>query len=123
MRHHLKSVNTILYCRQWEETVVFYRDLLGLSVSFSNHWFVEFTLTDGARLSIADQRQASIKSARGKGITLSLEMTDIQSFWEKINDSGLKPSKIRHHAWNARVFYLFDPEGHRLEFWQPDNRI
>ena len=20
--------------------------------------------------------------------------------------------------WNARVFYLFDPEGHRIEIWQ-----
>lgn len=122
MRPYLKSANTILYCRQWKETVAFYKELLGLPVSFSTPWFVEFALTDGACLSIADQRRTSVKSARGKGITLSLEVTDIVALRKKAAENGLKPSDIRHHAWNARIFYVFDPEGHRLEFWQPDTR-
>lgn len=123
VRRHLKSVNTILYCRQWKETVVFYRDRLKLPVSFSTQWFVEFALTDGARLSIADHRRTSVKSGRGKGITLSLEVTDIEALWKNADESGLKPSDIRHHPWDARIFYVFDPEGHRLEFWQPSDSI
>jgi len=31
---------------------------------------------------------------------------------------GLKPTIIKKHPWNARVFYLFDPEGDRIEIWQ-----
>ncbi len=40
----------ILYCRQWNNTVEFYRDLMKLPVSFSNNWFVEFLLTETSRL-------------------------------------------------------------------------
>jgi hypothetical protein len=31
---------------------------------------------------------------------------------------GLEPTAIENHPWNARVFYLFDPERHRIEVWQ-----
>ena len=45
----IKAANTILYCSKWDETVLFYRDQLKLSVSFSTDWFVEFSLnTPGA---------------------------------------------------------------------------
>jgi len=115
----LKSANTIFYCNRWAETVAFYRDGLGLPVCFSNHWFVEFVLTSTARLSIADQRQATVHSAGGRGSTLSLEVDDIRAVRTGLRQSGLNPGEIRSHAWNAEVFYLFDPEGHRLEIWQP----
>ena len=118
----LKSVNTILYCARWKETVDFYRDLLRLPVIFSTDWFVEFELTETARLSIADQRQTTVKSAGGAGITLTLEVSDIQVVWEKAFKAGLKPTDIKVHNWNAYTFYLFDPEGHRLEFWQPQKK-
>jgi predicted enzyme related to lactoylglutathione lyase len=118
----LKSVNTILYCARWKETISFYRDLLRLPVIFSTDWFVEFELTETARLSIADQRLATIKSAEGNGITLALEVSDIQAVWEKSFKAGLKPTAIKTHNWNAYIFYIFDPEGHRLEFWKPEKK-
>ena len=31
---------------------------------------------------------------------------------------GLEPTRIQEHPWDARVFHLFDPEGHRIEIWQ-----
>ena len=118
----LKSVNTILYCAKWEETIRFYKDLLCLPVIFSTGWFVEFELTETARLSIADQRQTMVKSAGGDGITLTLEVSDIQVAWEKAFKARLKPTDIKAHNWNAYTFHIFDPEGHRLEFWQPQKK-
>lgn len=118
MRRHLKTVNTILYCARWEETVEFYRTLLRLPVTFSTRWFVEFALTDTARLSIADQRHASVKTGGGQGITIAMAVDDIQEMRAFVKGVGLEPTAIKSHAWSARVFYLFDPEGHRLEFWQ-----
>ncbi|WP_035255458.1 VOC family protein [Desulfatiglans anilini] len=114
----MKSANTILYCREWEETVRFYRDRLHLPVRFSNDWFVEFELTQGARLSVADERRSSVKSSRGLGITLALEVDDIEGVREYAERAGLKPTALRRHPWDARVFYLVDPEGHRVEIWQ-----
>ena len=118
MSKEIKATNTILYCRKWEETVEFYRDHLRLPVSFSADWFVEFCLNSSSRLSVADENRASIKSCSGKGITLALQVGDIDKAWENIDKAGLDPTQIRRHSWNAKVFYLFDPEGHRIEIWE-----
>lgn len=119
MNERFKSGNTILYCRQWEETVAFYREGLRLTVAFSNDWFVEFIVSGDARLSVADESRASTKSSGGSGITLSLETDDMDEEWNLLVKGGFSPSPIKNHPWNARVFYIQDPEGHRIEFWQP----
>ncbi len=114
----IKAANTILYCRKWEDTVRFYRDQLNLSVSFSTDWFIEFSLNAISRLSIADEKRASIKTSQGKGITLSWEVDRIERSWADVCKKGLEPTSIRKHPWGARFFFLLDPEGHRIEFWQ-----
>ena len=113
------TVNMILYCKAWKKTVRFYRDGLHLPVHFSTDWFVEFTLNASSRLSVADEKHASIKSGAGRGMTFSLEVEDVQATWDDAKKNGLRPTGISPHPWNARVFYLFDPEGHRIEIWQP----
>jgi catechol 2,3-dioxygenase-like lactoylglutathione lyase family enzyme len=118
MALYYNSANTILYCLHWQQTVAFYRDKLGLGINFSNDWFVEFLLNDRARLSIADQSRASVKTSSGHGITLALETRDIESAWTQLNKKGILLTQIRDHSWGARVFYFFDPEGHRIEIWQ-----
>lgn len=114
---HFTTTNTILYCRQWQATVTFYRDLLKLSVTFASDWFVEFALTETARLSVADEQRATIKSNAGAGITLTFQVQDLQATWQWLHNQGGAPGPVRRHAWGAQVFYLKDPEGHRLEFW------
>ncbi|MBL7180801.1 MAG: VOC family protein [Pseudomonadota bacterium] len=112
-----KSTNTILYCEKWQETLAFYKDILKLPINFSTGWFAEFKLTDTANLSIADESKASLKSNRGAGITLTFQVEDINEIRQILHDIGSTPGPIKEHAWGAQVFYLFDPEGHRLEFW------
>ncbi|RIK48494.1 MAG: glyoxalase [Chloroflexi bacterium] len=112
-----KTANTILYCRDWQATVAFYRDRLRLPVTFASDWFVEFELTPGARLSIADERRATIRSSGGAGITLTLQVDDADAAWQTLHAAGIAVGKLKDHAWGARVFYLRDPEGHRLEVW------
>ena len=115
---NVKISNTILYCENWGKTVEFYKDLLEFPVNFSTDWFVEFSLNDKARLSIADEKHASVKSSHGKGITISLEVDDIQQAFHNVQNLGLNPTAVNKHPWNAKTFNLFDPEGNRLEFWQ-----
>jgi catechol 2,3-dioxygenase-like lactoylglutathione lyase family enzyme len=122
LQENILSSNTILYCRQWEKTVEFYRDGLKMPVLFSNDWFVEFKLTEQSRLSIADENRSAIKSCGGIGITLAIEVDNLETVWEYAKKNSLKPTWIQNHPWNARVFYLFDPEGHRIELWQPSFR-
>lgn len=113
----IKTANTILYCKHWEESLVFYRDRLGFPITLSRPWFVEFMLNDSARLSIADEKRTHVSSAGGQGLTLSFEVHDIEEHHRQILRAGLSPGPIRDHPWDARVFYLNDPEGNRLEFW------
>lgn len=117
----VRTTNTILYCCRWAETVAFYRDGLGLPVLVENEWFVEFSLGTTARLSVADERRATIKSSAGAGITLTFEVDDVEAVHAAVSAAGLAPDALRDHAWGARVFYLRDPEGYRLEFWMPNS--
>lgn len=111
------STNTIVYCRRWGQTVEFYRDRLQLPVTFNSDWFVEFRLTETARLSVADERRARIKSVGGQGITLTWQVRAIEPIWQWLQEHGIGPEPIKTHPWGARVFYFHDPEGHRIEVW------
>lgn len=113
-----ERTNTILYCWKWSETVAFYRDILAFPIAFQNDWFVEFQLTDQAYLSIADESRASIHSVGGQGITLSWQIANLSAMRGTLIERNIVVSEI-HQQWGASVFYLHDPEGHRIELWQP----
>ena len=115
----IKTANTILYCRKWKETVAFYQTQLDLHVTISNEWFVEFKLNETSRLSIADQTRCSIDSNDGKGITITLEVDNIDTTHLYLNEVGLNPTPIKDHPWGAKVIHIYDPEGNRIEFWSP----
>lgn len=114
----LVTTNTIFYCRQWGKTVEFYRNQLKLPILFKTDWFVEFGLNAMSRLSIADEKRSSITCCGGKGLSLALEVSNIEVVWTNMEEIGLKPTQLKKHPWDARVFYVFDPEGHRIEIWQ-----
>ena len=115
-RVKIKSTNTILYCRNWEATVAFYRSRLKLPVLSSTEWFVEFKLNESSRVSVADEARTSVKSGGGKGITLSLQVDDIEQTRMELMEAGLTPTPVRE-VWGSKVIYVHDPEGNRLEFW------
>ncbi len=111
------TTNTILYCKDWKNTVVFYEENLKLPILTSTDWFVEFELSPTSRLSIADENRASIKSNRGDGITLGFQVRNIERMRSQLVEVGLSPTKIKQ-VWDARAFYVHDPEGNRIEFWE-----
>jgi len=115
----IDASNTILYCRRWRETVEFYRGVLGLAVNMENDWFVEFRLTADAFVSIADARRASIESSAGGGLTLALRVDAIHDLHARLSAAGAAPGDVGRHPWGALSFFCRDPEGYRLEFWQP----
>src|SRR5688572_11526162 len=112
----IKSINTILYCKKWQETVEFYRTGLKLLVLSSNEWFVEFKLNEMSRLSVANEARTSIDSSSGKGITVSLQVADIEQTRNELIEAGVTPTPIKA-VWGAKTIYLHDPEGNRLELW------
>lgn len=85
----IKAANTILYCRNWQETVAFYRDGIKLLVLSSNDWFVEFKLNEAARLSVANEARATVKSGDGKGLTISLQVVDVVQVQAELTEAGI----------------------------------
>jgi predicted enzyme related to lactoylglutathione lyase len=112
----IKATNTILYCRNWQETVEFYQIRLKLLVLSSNDWFVEFKLNETSRISVANEARTSVKSGEGKGITVSLQVADIEQIRNELMEAGVTVTPIKD-VWGAKVIYVYDPEGNRLEFW------
>ena len=120
---NIKTSNTILYCRKWKATVAFYKTQLNLPVTTSCDWFTEFRLNEASRLSIADAARTSIDSIGGKGLTITMEVDDIEAAHVYLIEAGVNPTRIKDHAWGARVIHIYDPEGNRLEFWAPNVEI
>ena len=112
----IKRINTILYCRNWETTVKFYRDVLKLMVNHETEWLVEFQLVDNTYLSIANASRTSILSSNGDGITLSFQVGTVDAAHRQLREIGIETGPIKP-IWGARAFYIFDPEGHRIELW------
>lgn len=112
----IKRTNTILYCRKWDDTVKFYRDILKLDVNHDAEWLVEFHLIDNTFLSIANAAFASIQSSNGSGITLSFHVEDVDAAHRRLSEMGVETGPIKP-IWGSRGFYIFDPEGNRIELW------
>ena len=113
---NIHRTNTILYCDRWDATVRFYRDKIRLPVILKKPWFVEFQLTANSCLSVADAARTSIESAGGAGITLSWLVEDIDAVHDRMLADGIDVGPFTVN-WGARAFYLFDPEGNRIEIW------
>ncbi len=113
----IKSTNTILYCKKWQETVAFYRDGIKLLALSANDWFVEFKLNEMSRLSVANETRASVKSGSGKGLTLSLQVNDVEQTRLELLEAGIHSTGVKE-VWGSKAIYVHDPEGNRLEFWE-----
>lgn len=108
--------NTILYCDQWDASVRFYRDVLGLPVRMEKAWFVEFQLNTNVYLSVAHAARTSIPSAGGAGITLSWQVENMDQLHKRLIAEGIEATPIKE-SWGVQTFFVADPEGHRIELW------
>lgn len=112
----VNRTNTILYCHPFDETVAFYRDTLGMTVTAEKDWFVEFRLREGVYVSVADAARTTIPAGGGDGITLSWQVDDVRETRERLAAIGVAASAVewRYGAW---TIYLRDPAGNRIELW------
>ena len=116
----IRISNIVLYCDRFADTLAFYRKALELEETHTTHWFVEFRIAGPSRLSLADRKHTKRKAAAGDGITLTFKVQDVEAARRELLEKGFSPDPIRRHPWGAKLFYLKDPEGHPLEFWEPE---
>lgn len=112
------AANTIIYCKNWPDSVHFYRDVLKLAISFQkDDWFIEFVVNGAAHLSIADAARCTIPPGSGVGLTLSFFVQDLRAAQATFTEHNVASTEIKAQGWRAPYFYVHDPEGTRIEFW------
>lgn len=74
-------------------------------------------MTANASLSVANEQRTSVESARGQGLTLAFQVEEADATWQSLMARCVNVGKIADHPWGVRAFFLFDPDGNRLEVW------
>ena len=69
-----------------------------------------------SRLSVANEARSSIDSNQGKGITISLQVADMDQTRIELIEVGITPTPIKEIC-GSKAMYIHDPEGNRLKFW------
>lgn len=118
MQVKIRTSNTILYCRNWKETVRFYTEGMKFTECFAkDDWFIELKISADTNLSLADASRCTIAAGQGQGVTLSFGVDDLRAVFACFEELGRPHTEIVNRGWRAPYFYAFDPEGHRIEFW------
>lgn len=110
----------ILYVKDMDKQVHFYRDMLDLPVQYpkdlddySEQIWVEFA-SGGCSLTLHFDPQKELAD-RPK---LVFAVEDIEQAHKTLSDRGLKLGKINSRVGNAKVADAFDPEGNPFSIYQ-----
>lgn len=126
MRYTLAMIQTI-------DGILFYVQDLAASSSFYEKLGARLTPFDGVVMAqlenftfhLVDEAKAHFaaeakETPRGGGMFLYIKVEEIDNWYKKVCDLGLKPSsEPRDWPWGNREFVLRDPDGYKLAFYEP----
>ena len=106
----MELVEVVLYVRDMEQAIHFYRDVLGLELDFESAGWTTFR-TGGCTLAL----HATERRERGRGEpdpTFLVAEADAER--ERLAAAGIDVTEIREPVPGVRVFDARDPEGNRI---------
>ena len=106
-----------------EESVEFYRDVLGFSLESDNMDAqppIASVRSGSLRITLVQQIETMLK--RGRGVHFVLGVGDVDAFHEKLKAREVQVTEPRDEGWGGRFVSLQDPDGYRLFFvtWKLD---
>lgn len=121
----MKFLWTTIFVKDLEESVKFYSDLLGLKVvrQFQARPGVEIVFmgegTEGETLVelIADDNKKTVDF--GDDIAMGFEVPSAHAMMEKVKKKGLAIHGDVADTPNFTFFYVLDPNGMKIQFFQP----
>jgi len=116
----------VLFVQDLEKCTVFYRDTLGLPVSFTDANSVAFRLEDqdfvllklAAAVDMISEDAVPLQHGAGHRALLCVGVEDVNATYQALTAKGvqfIKPPKDQ--TWGRCTAYLADPEGNLWEFW------
>lgn len=120
----MKLKNPLLAVTDLEQSVAFYRDVLGLRKIAD--FGANVTLTGGLSLQTQEswaqflERRPEELGWCGKVSELYFEEEDFDTFIEKLNGLDMHyVHPVKEHRWGQRVVRFFDPDCHIIEVGEP----
>ncbi|WP_120633795.1 VOC family protein [Ruegeria sp. EL01] len=117
----MRFVNPLPFVSDMSRSVVFYREVLGLSVIADHGNFVQFgngfALHDGSTLlqTIFGNANAAEKPYGRKNFVLYFQVEDIEATAAEIESKVDLIHSLCQQTWGERVFRFRDPDGHIIE--------
>lgn len=108
-----------------DESVAFYRDLLGFEVSKHTPESEPPLATVEAgdlKISLAQHLETMLK--RGRGVSFFIGVSDVDEYYEQLRAKGAEVYPPADEGWGGRFITLQDPDKYRLFFvtWGADRR-
>ena len=108
-----------------EDSVSFYRDLLGFELESHNAGAeppIASVRAGSLRVTLVQQLETMLK--RGRGVHFVLGVSDVDQFHASLSGSAVNISEPIDEGWGGRFVSLQDPDGYRLFFvtWDNQNR-
>lgn len=123
----MRAVHLILYVKQQDKSMMFYRAVLCLEPRLHVLGMTEFVLADGTILGLMPEGgirrllgTALPDPARGTGIPraeLYLVVEDAEAYHRRaLKQGAVELSPLKRRDWGHRAAYSLDPDGHVLAF-------
>jgi catechol 2,3-dioxygenase-like lactoylglutathione lyase family enzyme len=108
----VELVEVVLYVREMERALRFYRDTLGLNVEFeSPHWTTFRTGACTLALHATERREPGIAEPDPTFL-----VADAPAERARLKSSGVEVTELRRPISGIEVFDARDPDGNRLSF-------
>src|SRR5215469_8742895 len=118
MKARIEKVSAItLHVGDMENSVRFYREMLGLEIIYGgpNAEFTSLRIP-GAEFPLINLQQGRPTADWGRII---FYVSDVDFFWADLKQKGFEPKNPRDAAWGERYFHMHDPDGYELSFARP----
>jgi lactoylglutathione lyase len=113
----------ILYVRDLDRSISFYRDVIGLPFKFTESGYAEFA-TEGTKFALYDRAGLPALIGReGTDPEATMEVAflvgDVDVEARRLTEAGVSVlSGPLDRPWGQRTFHLLDPDGHVVELAQ-----
>jgi len=117
------KLNAGIVTSKLKESKDFYVSKLGFGITIEMDWFIQLHTPD-KKFEISflvpnHESQASIFQSEfnNKGVYLTIEMEDVDSWYKKIKKRGIPIEvEMRDEPWGDRHFAIIDPNGIGIDF-------
>jgi lactoylglutathione lyase len=105
-----------LYVRDFERSVAFYRDVLGLTFDVGDGW-AEVKLAGGMRFALHAAHEGVDGFSSGS-MHLDFAVDDVDAAAARLRAAGVQVGEIFREPYGSHCTFV-DPDGYELELFQP----